>query len=329
MVGDTIKDYHSEDLRRITYLMTCKSLEFTSIVFVVMRRLIRIHVWGGFGSQLNGIALQMFLEEEGRRCILIFHSSGITERLCEVQNLLRDVKWIQLHDYKQAKDSTHNHDLRSSSRRESTLRLTISFKSIAKLFLQHTRLILYPNGVHDLQRIKPWTLGLRGHYSHIQFNNSVYERLLKKLLSTFPDPNPSRLAIHYRHGDLKNSGKPWVGMKSIERILSQLHFAPSDKLRIFSDSADSTVDLVGSRPGLNWEPVEVSMHIGTILSECIGSEIFVGTTSKISLWASFFRSTKPVNYQKTWLPTIIKEEYRRCFGTDTLNSIRWYGESGS
>lgn len=294
-----------------------------------MRRAIRVHIWGGFGSQLNGIALQIFLEKEGRRCTLIFHSSGITERLCEVQNLLGDLKWKQLHDYKHAERSTHNYDLSLSYRGKSTLRFNTSIKYVAKLFLQHTRLMLYPNNVSDLQRIKPWTLALRGHYSHIQFDDSVYERLLKKLLRTFPDPNSSRLVIHYRHGDLENSGKPWVAMKSIEQIIAQLDFAPSNKLRIFSDSLESTVDLARSRPGLNWEPVEASMHIGKILSACIGSEIFIGTTSKISLWASFFRSIKPVNYQKTWLPGIIKEEYRRCFGAHTLDSIKWYGESGS
>jgi len=282
-----------------------------------------VHIWGGFGSQLHGIALQMFLESQlQRRCKLVFHTSGITERLCEVQKLLNKTTWVQVLDYDKFKRKGRQKSRSISSKIKS--QILKAARLIVKESLRKSRVTLFPTNFEDLISIRPWSLSIRGHYAHIHLAVSIYEELLRSLLNEYPNIEPVTMVVHFRQGDLIDSGKQWVNRDSIVRLLSQIKIENNHTSKVFSDSVKSAEEIKISSPEFNWQPMNPGVHIGNILTDCINCQCFVGTTSKISLWAAFFRIIHPRINSETWLPSIVKDEYQRSFGSHNLNAINWY-----
>ena len=69
---------------------------------------IKVHCWGGFGSQLFALALCNELKTKfpTRKLILILHSSGVSKRVPEIQELLVFVPYKIRDDYRRMDLST-------------------------------------------------------------------------------------------------------------------------------------------------------------------------------------------------------------------------------
>lgn len=267
---------------------------------------VRIHTWGGLGSQLYAISLSIDIEDKvfkrGKK--FINHTGGTTKRLAEMSFYTKNTKSID--DYK---DSDRQ-----------GIKIPASRRTI-KLFFK--RIILFSgfyaecNNNEDTQAIKPWVIVIRGHYSHRQVTKNSVIRIFQALEDNYfrvhNATTERAFTMHYRLGDLEEIvEKSPVGLGSINRIIHEINTHQHIKfLNLYSDSIDlATQRLNSAKIGLiikseNKSPLE-------IIYECVLSETFVGTNSKISFWIAICRSVIKTN-GFTYLPLEIKHmmDYQR------------------
>ena len=166
----------------------------------VMRRLlpaINIHIWGGLGSQLYALALQIDLSKkyQFREIKFLFHTSGVTRREPEL-NLFSN-SLITKEDFeKKNKTSVKlgNNKLNKISK------LTI------KYLLELSGFTATCNDNTQYDSLKPWVLSIRGHYSkrRISYDSSIkILQLLNMKNNSLSDLYKENcISLQYRLGDL-------------------------------------------------------------------------------------------------------------------------------
>jgi len=270
---------------------------------------LRIHSWGGLGSQLFAAHIVLRLKQQypGRRVRVIVHTSGVTKRYTELNFTRLGIKIIEIDDFLKPKLQT-------------TLQVRRRFKYIKllKAFLYNSKIVVASNSEFEYQSIKPWTMSIRGHYTQIERVNSIVQEIEEALFadSTNLSPMKCKVALHYRLGDLLmlSEKKPIDPMK-IEELIIKFKSSP-EKIKVFSDSDSnryqdfvSKTKILSSLTPLNLDPL-------IVLRCAIDSDIFIGTNAKLSLWAAIFRSIKRSNI--TFLPTEL-----RWAEQSSLN-VEWY-----
>ena len=241
---------------------------------------LKIHCWGGLGSQLYALAVANALQDKykNRRIVLVLHSSGVTQRLSElsfIKNL--QFKITQVNDFN---SSSHNPSDNSSNSK------VFTFKSLIKKILVFTRIICTANTDLEYKKIRPWTLALRGHYFYRTIEPNFYDFLLLNLNSKITSLNDSgKMAIHYRMGDLLN-----LDTKSIypvEKIIEKVNRVTTEnsytKIMVYSDSPQEAKTVLVSA-GLSKDSIVRDIETIDVICECVGAGYFIGTNSKISLW---------------------------------------------
>lgn len=276
---------------------------------------IRIHVWGGLGSQLYAAHLILKLRERypNRRIRLLIHTSGVTRRECEL-----DFGWLGV-TQKQIDDFDWKH--KTNSVDNSVKYRTKFYKAGLNLFrkmLDLMSIVKTGNDDTSLKCVKPWTLSLRGHYTLLKLERSRISALFDFLLANSPELNldPFSLTIHYRLGDLLElSAKGPIEPKRIESLFKECK-VPSQNTCILSDSSEKELarvlkdaPLLKSLKLLNTTPLET-------LAYCVQAEKFIGTNAKLSMWAAIFRSL--LFDKESYLPY----EMRWKGGFDSL--CNWY-----
>lgn len=243
---------------------------------------LRIHVWGGLGSQLFAASLAHTLKSRfpNRSLVLVLHSSGVTRREPEILKLFPNFQFEMVDDFTERV----NHDSHSK------------IPSLQSLFRGLVRRILLVSGIlaeentSEGYRAHRWTFALRGHYFHRNVSPEFLQLLEMRLskcvaedLIAFQD----EITLHYRLGDLLElENKSFVDPQRIGSLLS--HVKQSDKVAVFSDSPDVAVTLIEQTAknkilhSANYPTVE------TIYAASRGA-VFVGTSSKISYWVVLLR----------------------------------------
>lgn len=263
---------------------------------------IRIHTWGGLGSQLLGVALCIDIQARfPRRALqLIHHTSGVTERKLEIdfQGLGFDVEMHE--DYQQSNQVERRKDLK---------KLPIK---LAKFTARFLNLHSTSNTDHEYLGLKPWVLSIRGHYSHRKLSDQSLRRIanligLPKQVDN--SKNADFIAVHYRLGDLVDiDNKSYIHPSTITQIISEtaLNFN-LNTIRVYSDSPEIAWDLLGkSFQDSNLEVLSRTT-IETIC-ELVNSPIFVGTNSKISVWVAIFRD-RLWSGKSSYLPIQLRESF--------------------
>ena len=268
---------------------------------------LRIHCWGGFGSQLNALCLALELNKlsPNRRLHLVFHTGGITKRHLEIRDLIPEsISWDIIDDF------VNEMNPRKSSRKS---------RIILSRFLASIRVIVSPNNNKDLQKIKPWTLSTRGHYSHINFSESVYSIIAKGLGLWEPRTDVAPLVLHYRLGDLIGLEKGFIKSTEICNV-AQL-FNPGAWL-VLTDSPNDARNML-SNSDLNVKFNQfLSLTPKEILQIGFSSEVFIGTTSKLSIWVAIFRMLE--NRSATFLPREMQRGLSGIFLTDKARLVSYY-----
>lgn len=238
---------------------------------------IKVHCWGGLGSQLYGLALAHHLKREciGRRVALILHTSGVTKRKSELTSLSKSIKVRELDDFQE------------SNFHSSAIGGTKRFKQYFKEILLKTRIVLDDNVMKSSASIKPWTLSIRGHYTNFSFSNFTLRdicQIVMTQLNTLSARNRFDILVHYRLGDLITlDSKNPLSANSFE-FLSLL----PGQIFLVSDSLD--VGVRELRNVLNREVMPVPSKGGfDVLGHALNSTCFVGSSSKVSDWAILFR----------------------------------------
>lgn len=261
---------------------------------------IRIHSWGGLGSQLFAWALHEDLAKRfpSRQIIFIHHESGVTLRESEL-SVFFPGKVISVHDWNPIVFSdtpvTKKIDVRS---------MIFTF---GKKILGFLGLVVEANTDTDFLRIRPWLLSTRGHYSYRTITSQVIQSMMEKSMAfanpiiSDSDETINKLALHYRLGDLlvlhEKSPMDPARLKSLLQLDANLLIG---KIELFSDSPSVALDIL-TKLTIDYEISTTNSQPIETLKTLTTFSRFIGTNSKISIWAALFLVWKsPTAY--IWLP---------------------------
>ena len=268
---------------------------------------VQLHCWGGLGSQLYAWAFRLNLEERfpHRRFVLVTHESGISQRVSELNAFFPDsVKCVQ--DF--SVESQGWMQPETNQKNEIKLKFRVTLK---KFFAKIGFVLSDENGIESI-RIKPWTLQIRGHFSLLLIQPRFIDVIHSKITGTVETEKINKFidktVIHYRLGDLlKLNDKGPVSPERVLKIIQQLEKDGEREISLFSDTPEIALERL-SRSMISIVTVEELGAVDTLmaLSE---SNVLIGTNSKLSVWASLFRSRKD-NSRLTYLPLEVKHHLR-------------------
>lgn len=243
---------------------------------------LKIHVWGGLGSQLFAVALVFNLINKypRREMLIVLHSSGVTRRSPEVLNLFPEFNYIEVDDFS-GRTSHDSRFLRRSPKHlvvQSARFLALSFGLLAEENDGKTR------------KTYPWTLSIRGHYFHRSVSHLFIQTLASRLQENFAADISSfkhEVAVHYRLGDLLElSNKKPIKSERISEVLLGLKNVKS--ITVLSDSPKKALLLLEECSKVKLLQILDLKTPETILVSS-QSNFFVGTSSKISYWVTLIR----------------------------------------
>ena len=251
---------------------------------------LRVHCWGGLGSQLYAWALLEDLVHDfpNRNVNLVLHNSGVTKRQSDLDFLGLELSITVVDDFKETRAQSH----RSSKK---SLRWTLDFSTIVKLVLRTMGFLATANTNYEYGKIRSWTTDVRGHYSHRTISRETLslmktraERCGKSwLVDEYAESiNLDALRIHVRLGDLLTLESK--GPLAFERIFSAIdYYKTKDSnlktIYVASDSPEIAIQNFREKypQDIVIPVVEDPWRTISILSS---GRTFIGTNSKISVW---------------------------------------------
>jgi hypothetical protein len=283
------------------------------------RSKLKIHTWGGLGSQLFALAVALDIKEKypKKNIQLVLHSSGVTKRNSELNFLDQFLEILTIDDF-------GNYPKRHPKKIH-----RINFNLILKSFFVWSGLISTSNDDTEFNKVKPWVKSLRGHYSHRSLSigtiSKIFDLLKNDQSLNFNKETPSKISIHYRLGDLLSlANKNPVPNTQINKLLSEIISNNGEnKIDLYSDSLDyaaNSMSEVFELKNIN----KVDLEIKSLILKLVTYQIFIGTNSKITIWTVLFRILTNQDSQ-TFIPYQMKEEITRIYPEiNNLNFIDFY-----
>lgn len=276
---------------------------------------LRIHCWGGLGSQLFAANLAFDIQAKFPRknVTLILHSGGVTERLPELPEIFPNFHYGVINDY---------------AERESTEVSPISFsRSVRKLLFKaftYFGLMATLDDDDSLSSIKYWTIAVRGHYSYRVISNQFLEKFYENLVGqglSFEVFDSGSISLHYRLGDLLSleEKSPIDNQRIVQVIRFIEDRIPDAHIYLHSDSPKEALLLL-TKSNLDLEIFVRRQPPLQLILNCSNSEHFIGTSSKISFWIALVRSE--ILNRDSYLPKEKIDEFKWLSRTDT--SINFY-----
>jgi len=276
---------------------------------------LRIHCWGGLGSQLFAANLAFDIQAKfpRKKINLILHSGGVTERLAELPEVFPNFQYAIINDYAAMKPSD-----------PTSFSILLSFRKLISKPLKYFRLIATLDDDDFLSSIKYWTIAVRGHYSYRtvthQFLERFYENLTRHGLESEVFDSGS-ISLHYRLGDLLSLEEK--GPIDHQRIVQVIRFirdrTTNAHLDLHSDSPEEALLLLANS-NLDLEIFTRQQRPLRLILDCSNSEYFIGTSSKISFWIALIRSE--ILKKDSYLPKEKFDEFQWLSRTETL--INYY-----
>jgi hypothetical protein len=246
---------------------------------------LKIHSWGGLGSQLHALSLTHDLKQKfpRRKLILIHHTSGVSRRLFESDIFLdKGIELRVVDDYKYRKGIDTG----------KKLYLNKSIRSLVKYILNIFSISVdidrkYPS------RIRFWTMELRGHYSKLEVNENFMKLCVKSLSAedSSNTENQDALIIHYRLGDLlslveKSIISPKKIVNEVKKVSKLYKFK---QVIVFSDSVGVAKQKLSDLNSIYDQIRYSDAPTIEVMEYAIGGNFFIGTNSKVSFWIENFR----------------------------------------
>jgi hypothetical protein len=250
---------------------------------------LRVHTWGGFGSQLFTAYLILRLKHRypGRRIMAVIHTSGVSRRVTELNFEAMGIRATQNEDFFAGSES----DRELGKVTEHKTKFVTYLKNLAVKKLQRIRLVVDANNENSYALIKPWTLALRGHYTNLRLEKEIIKELYDLVLippsrKTHSSP---RVVVHYRLGDLLSlQQKSPVESKRVDLILSSINYSNVVPTLLTDSPSSEFLKFISGTKSLENSRPETLDPLNT-LRLCVEAEILIGTGAKISLWAAIFR----------------------------------------
>lgn len=252
---------------------------------------VRIHSWGGLGSQLFAIAIAEDFKYvfPNRSIRIVLHTGGVTRRIPEVVELFPEYAY----EYEEDFHPTKKVELESKDSDRHILRN--SFKKI----LTAAGFLAQCDDDHATKRLRPWVLSIRGHYSYRTINSTFIYRLAAR----FESINDSKFyylsnscIVHYRLGDLLviNDKNPISTQSIVSEYLKVQKELEIEDLIVFSDSPSEARSRFSSF--LSGEFLVLDSRTSLVIANAIRAKYFIGTSSKVSFWIAGLRD---VVYQRS------------------------------
>jgi hypothetical protein len=239
---------------------------------------IRVHCWGGLGSQLYALlmAYDLQIKFPKRKIRLLLHTDGVTKRVSEldfIHNL--DFEITQINDFKKQSEEFSN-PVKS---------IRIRLKKNVIEILYFLKFIVSANS--DTDNVYPWTISIRGHYFNREVSIDFYKYLLGHI--GFEEKPIIRskfeIAVHYRMGDLLSLTEKSISpANKIIEVITQVKKNHNNlKISVYSDSPQIAKETLISS-GLTDEFLVSDQTTIDVIRACIYADYFIGTGSKVSLW---------------------------------------------
>ena len=252
---------------------------------------------------------------------LVFHSSGVTARDPETHLLDRNLPIVFIDDFLVVGTTT-----KLSFRNAARFKLS----RILKKILIRLKFIDALESPGDNPRTKFRTVQFRGHYTHLALEPNLLNELISLSdasgapLFDFSKPIiKSQIGIHFRLGDLLNlKAKSYLAPARISSLIQSELSEANNKVVVYTDSIEDFWDRI--RESLIVEDVSAFTKdpIATI-QELVWSKVFIGTTSKISIWICIFRCH--LNVQGiSYMPIEMRESLNKQLRYLDSSGIKYY-----
>jgi hypothetical protein len=246
---------------------------------------LRVHSWGGLGSQLFALALIYEIRNQfpKKKIILVHHTSGISRRLFELHSILEPNITLKLTD-----DYKPDGGINKTKNKIITKHLFI--KTIKRV-LERLNIFINIDQNPDINGIKPWTTIIRGHYNGRFISNNFLSYCIEKFTNNYSQFHSETLIIHYRLGDLielpdKSIITPEHVLEKIRKILELDNLG---QILVYSDTISEARKLLSPVKNLSESVQFLDDSTFILVQNAISSKYFIGTNSKVSIWISMFR----------------------------------------
>ena len=275
---------------------------------------LKIHCWGGLGSQLLALNYYLRVQELNprKRIILVLHTGGITARNSEIDFLSNRINLLKVDDYRDSSIQKHSH---TSTSKPIFYFLKVFIKSLANCF----RFVITDD--KKVLKVKFWTFSVRCTYTSNILRKQDIVHMADILGITSNSAEQNFTGVHYRMGDLPTL-KPsaLVPLDSISKIINDLNKAGAviDKVWIYSDSIVKNSNLqLPKEIDSEWKSVDTLQTI----SELSKAQYFIGTSSKVSLWVAIFRWALNTAGD-VYLPSSIMNQFDQLTNIDRSGSVQ-------
>ena len=259
-------------------------------------RTIKIHCWGGLGSQMYAWALfeRLQVKFPNKRFKLIFHTGGVTKRLPDLESLFAKNE----KDFVQDFESSENSISGKSPNKKLGSTMKKSFTRATKQVLISTGFVASANNEFEFSNLKPWVISVRGHYSELRIDLEtilLMKTRAEKSGNNFKinlKQNKALDVLHYRLGDLLSlAEKSPIATKRIANAIQEAKAGKTRDLWVLSDSPLQAVELLQREdPEIQVKLDDGSLDAWQSLMSMSNANIFIGTSSKLSIWAIIFRA---------------------------------------
>ena len=258
---------------------------------------------------------------------LIFHTGGVTKRLPDLESLFAKNEKDFVQDFESSENSISSKS--PNKKLGSTIKKTLT-RAIKQVLIS-IGFVASANNETEFSKLKPWAISVRGHYSELRID---LETLL--LMKTRAESSGSNFSInvkqnkdldvlHYRLGDLLSlAEKSPIKTKRITNVILEAKAGTTRDLWVLSDSPSQAVGLLRREDS----EIRVKLDDGSLdawqsLISMSNANIFIGTNSKLSIWAIIF-SALILQEAPSYISTEVKHHVVANLAEPELLGVHFY-----
>ena len=256
----------------------------------------QIHCWGGLGSQMYAWALfeRLQVKFPNKNFRLVFHAGGVTKRSPDLELFFLNNEKVFVQDFKSSENL--NSDKSSNKKLKNTIKK--SFIGASKKVLISTGFVASANNELEFSKLKPWVVSVRGHYSELRIDLETIMFMKTRAENSgsnfriILNQNEDLDVLHYRLGDLMSlAEKSPIDTKRIANAIQETKVGTTRALLVLSDSPSQAVELLQREdPEIRVKLDDGSLDAWQSLMAMSNAHTFIGTSSKLSIWAIIFRA---------------------------------------
>ena len=262
-----------------------------------------------------------------RKFKLVFHNGGVTKRLPDLESFfLKNEK-----DFVQDFESSENSISGKSANKKLISTMKKSYIKATKRVLISTGFVASANNELEFSMLKPWVISVRGHYSELRIDAETIFLMRtraessRNYFSIDVKQNKDLDVLHYRLGDLLLlAEKSPIDTKRISNAIQEARVGTTRDLWVLSDSPSQAVELLQLEdPEIRVKLDDGSLDAWQSLMAMSNANIFIGTSSKLSIWAIIFRALL-LQEASSYVPMDIKHHVVANLAEPELSGVHFY-----